>query len=593
LKCKFFGRKHGRTVALVLALSLVFVTLCLPASAAEGITATLTASKNVVHSGETFTLTLALSSPAGQDVNAEISRGDQSFIIPVAAGQSQGSVEVTAGSYAKTTSEAFALKENGAFRSVESDKVSVRVLPKPQMSFNATFLMVAAGRKLTVNFKCKNYKEMTVPLPVTLRKADGTILASFTVDQLHHAFSHQVTIEKNWQFPYSLEIHNELTDSAAATVPVMVIDADRPGIRRVDTTEKKIALGFDCGYNNIYTDYIMDMLDEYDAKVTFFVTGYFCSKFPDELKKIHEKGHEIGNHTMTHPRLTKLGDTEIYSEIKGVNDMVYKITGIHPRLMRPPEGAANSNVIAISRMTGCETVYWTEDSGDWNPKKSAEYIISHATENMGEGCILLFHNSAPKTEQTLRAILEDYKAKGLKIVPISDLLYTGHYTVDAKGVQKPDPDYQTVSVHELLGDPSFSVKASAQDGSETFLPLRAEFDSDKILLSKEDISRIKADPSLVEIAYDFGGVTAPVRVGDRIGGTSFRYGGRTLFSATMYAVSDFPATQNELSRSDLPVSGSDLSGRQSLLGSAALNSGVLALVLLGAILMYVRNRRKD
>ena len=61
----------------------------------------------------------------------------------------------------------------------------------------------------------------------------------------------------------------------------------------------------------------------------------------------------------------------------------------------------------------------------------------------------------------------------------------------------------------------------------------------------------------------------------------------------MYAVSDFPATQNELSRSDLPVSGSDLSGRQSLLGSAALNSGVLALVLLGAILMYVRNRRKD
>ena len=140
MKCKFFGRKHGRTVALVLALSLVFVTLCLPASAAEGITATLTASKNVVHSGETFTLTLALSSPAGQDVNAEISRGDQSFIIPVAAGQSQGSVEVTAGSYAKTTSEAFALKENGAFRSVESDKVSVRVLPKPQMSFNATFI---------------------------------------------------------------------------------------------------------------------------------------------------------------------------------------------------------------------------------------------------------------------------------------------------------------------------------------------------------------------------------------------------------------------------------------------------------------------
>ena len=107
---------------------------------------------------------------------------------------------------------------------------------------------------------------MKTPLPISLRTNEGKILKEYTVDPLNYSFQYALTVENDWAFPYALNVYNEITGSVCASIPVMVNDPDRRGIRRVETTEKKIALGFDCGYNNVYTDYILDTLDEYDAK---------------------------------------------------------------------------------------------------------------------------------------------------------------------------------------------------------------------------------------------------------------------------------------------------------------------------------------
>ena len=391
-------------------------------------------------------------------------------------------------------------------------------------------------------------------------------------------------------------MYNELTGTKCASIPVMVTDASKPGIRRVDTTEKKIALGFDCGYNNVYTDYILDTLDEYDAKVTFFVTGFFCKGFPDQLKKIKERGHEIGNHTMNHLRMNELSTEEVYSEIKGVNDMVHDIVGISPKIMRPSYGAGNSRVVAISRMLGCETVFWTEDSYDWDPEKTADYIINRSTKNMGEGCILLFHNSAPKTKKTLKKILDDYKAKGLKVVPISELLYDGNYTIDAKGLQKPDSSLKKITAAELLSGREFTVNVTGASAEQTKLELSPLFSEEPVWKNKKDVEKIQSDPSLMTVSYDFGDtVSAPVKSGDTIGKASFSYGDEVWFTADMTAAEDvdLPDERPAVSSRDVKVSDADIApeeGDHTVVYYLEIAFAVVALVIL--MIIIVREFRK-
>lgn len=592
-----------RMLALILLFVLVFSSLDWRVFAGGSVTATLKASADTVHSGTTYTLRVELSSACASDVKAEITGGKEALTVDIPAGQTEGSVEVKAGSYSKAKTESYALQKNGAFDVPDNAKANVKVLPKPAMTFNASFLMISAGRNLKVYFKCRNADQISVGLPISLRTKDGKILEKYTVDEKHSSFQHTVKIEKNWKFPYGLKVVNELTGAECASIPVMVSDVGKPGIRRVDTTEKKIALGFDCGYNNVYTDYIMDTLDEYDAKVTFFVTGFFCKGFPDQLKKIHERGHEIGNHTMNHLRMNELDAQKVYSEIQGVNDMVHDAIGIYPKIMRPPYGAASTSVIAISRMAGCETVYWTEDSYDWDPDKTADYIINRATKNMGEGCILLFHNSAPKTKQTLRKILDDYKSKGLKIVPVSELLYDGNYTVNAKGLQQPDPDLEQVTGEQLLGGRNFTVNVTGAPADQSELSLKPKFAEESIRRNKDDIARIKADPTLMQVSYEFGEqVSAPIKAGDTLGKATFSYDNEVWFTADMTAASDVVQVDQVSSEAkDIVSLTDDVSGSDTPFNEEGsnlplvfgINLVILALVVAAYFTMKMINKKQS
>lgn len=533
-------RRYCRCCAAVMALVMLFC--CgVPTVMAEGEpVVTLSVSEGTVHSGATFTLFATLSAACANDIRVAVSDGSRTLEVPVAAGESSGKLAVTAGDYSQTVSVVYSVQEGKGYAVGKGTQITV--LLSPSLAFPASIGVASEGRTMTVNLRCRNADQMTIPLPASLRDEKGTVLSTFSFDALHPICQCEIPSPDAADFSHRLYLYNDVTGQVSASMPVAVFAPSRPGIRQVEA-KGKIALGFDCGYGNRYTEYILDMLDEYQAKATFFVTGYFVQGFPEMLREIHERGHEIGNHTMTHPRLGDIAELSgIYREIEGVNQGVYDIVGVRPRLMRPPFGSCSTDAAAVARMTGCEVVYWSIDSLDWDPECPAERIISRSTEGMDEGCILLFHNSAPKTEQTLRTILEDYKSKGLDIVSVSELLYPSHYTIDEDGLQQLDAAYEMVVPSSLTdGMPLTAPVTGGEEAVE--VSLRAVVNDDAPQCRRrDDLRLLRENPDRWEIRYSFGdALTAPVKAGDSVGTATFVYAGEEWFTAALTADDDVKA----------------------------------------------------
>lgn len=204
----------------------------------------------------------------------------------------------------------------------------------------------------------------------------------------------------------------------------------------VDTKDKNIAISFDAAWGSQYTDEILDILDKNNVKATFFLVGNWVDKYPEKVKKIHDKGHEIGNHSTTHPHFTQLTNQKIKEEILITSDKIKNITGKKTNLFRPPFGDYNSQVVKSVKDTGHSVIQWDVDSMDWtNPGEDA--IFTRVTKKATNGSIVLFHNNAEETPKVLDKIIKELKSEGYNLVKISDLLYKDGYYIDHTGRQKP------------------------------------------------------------------------------------------------------------------------------------------------------------
>ncbi len=135
-------------------------------------------------------------------------------------------------------------------------------------------------------------------------------------------------------------------------------------IYSVDIKEKRIAISFDCAWGNEHTKPILDILDQYDVKTTFFMVEFWAEKFPDDVKEIYNRGHEIGNHSSTHPNMAKLSEEGIVKELKGAEDAIVQITGVKPTVFRPPFGAYNNSLVETCEANGYQVIQWDVDSLD-------------------------------------------------------------------------------------------------------------------------------------------------------------------------------------------------------------------------------------
>jgi Predicted xylanase/chitin deacetylase len=202
----------------------------------------------------------------------------------------------------------------------------------------------------------------------------------------------------------------------------------------VKTDEKKIAISFDAAWGNEETQTLIDILNKYNVKTTFFVVGAWVDKYPESVKALAAAGHEVCNHSNTHPHMPKLGQTEMAAQVAECNNKIKNVTGASPLLFRAPYGDYNNPVIETVKSLNMYCVQWDVDSLDWkNPPPNA--IVTRVTTTVKPGSIVLFHNGAKNTPAALPKIIEALQSQGYQIVPVSQLIYKDNYTIDHTGMQ--------------------------------------------------------------------------------------------------------------------------------------------------------------
>lgn len=204
----------------------------------------------------------------------------------------------------------------------------------------------------------------------------------------------------------------------------------------VDTPEKTIAISFDAAWGADYTDELLKILEEHNVKTTFFLVGIWVDKYPEMVKKISDAGHEIGNHSAKHPKMSTLSKEQIIAELNSTSKKIEDITGKPTVLLRPPFGDYNNRLIETSHELGYQVIQWDVDSLDYKDY-GTEAIIDRVLKKVSNGSIVLFHNNATYTAKALPIILDNLQKQGYKIVPISELIIKDNYYIDHTGRQKP------------------------------------------------------------------------------------------------------------------------------------------------------------
>ena len=204
----------------------------------------------------------------------------------------------------------------------------------------------------------------------------------------------------------------------------------------VEHKDKVIAISFDASWGADKTISILDILDQYNVKTTFFLVGGWVDKYPEMVQEIFSRGHEIGNHSDTHAHMNQLSEQGIRDELRIMSDKVEKLTGVRPTLFRPPYGEYNDRVIRVSRAEGYEAVQWSIDSLDWKDRGTQD-IIKQCTYRVEPGDIVLFHNDSNDIVNALPTVIQHYQSLGYTIIPVSQILLDGEYTIDVQGKQHP------------------------------------------------------------------------------------------------------------------------------------------------------------
>lgn len=188
--------------------------------------------------------------------------------------------------------------------------------------------------------------------------------------------------------------------------------------------EKRIALTFDDGPHPRYTQQILALLARYGIKATFFMIGCNVKLYPDVAKAVAAGGHEIGNHTYSHPHMKKITAQALREEIKKTEDVFEELGIEKPHLFRPPEGFRSTSQIEATEDLGYRMVIWSLDTHDWQGRSKGE-LTSFVLNSVQGGDVLLFHDYVSGKNTTITA-LEELIPKliedGYRFVTVSEMM---------------------------------------------------------------------------------------------------------------------------------------------------------------------------
>ena len=249
------------------------------------------------------------------------------------------------------------------------------------------------------------------------------------------AYSMTFSLDDSWCPGHWLAAWVDGRDTAE---DVALVAAGYTGVKAiwgVERSDNKISFTMDSGSHNRYIMTILDILDQYNVKITFFVTGQFAAANPDLVREMAARGHEIGNHSWSHPNFDNLSKEEAYSELTRTSDLLESLTGQEVKLFRPPYGHCSSQTRIIVNALGMQAVRWTHESMDARQEASQENSLKYSTKDMKGGSIILTHVSAGCTVSVLPQILQWYQDNGFEVVRVSDLLLDGDTVLDENGIQ--------------------------------------------------------------------------------------------------------------------------------------------------------------
>lgn len=201
-------------------------------------------------------------------------------------------------------------------------------------------------------------------------------------------------------------------------------DADVDIYRKNQNEYMKIALTFDDGPHPRYTPQILDILDYYGIKATFFIVGVNAENYHEALEDISNRGHEIGNHTYTHPHVSVLDSEKLKCEVERCESAIYGLTDHKTKLFRPPEGMIDAGVKSVLRDLDYKVILWDIDTRDW-AHTPPEAIRDNVVKHIASGDIILMHDyisyNSP-TPEALRLFIPDLLDMGYKFVVVSELI---------------------------------------------------------------------------------------------------------------------------------------------------------------------------
>lgn len=205
-------------------------------------------------------------------------------------------------------------------------------------------------------------------------------------------------------------------------------------INRVSTKDKKVALTFDVAWGSENIEEILDILDKYNAKATFFLVGSWIDDNEELVKEIHNRGHEIGNHSNTHSSFPDISNEDKIEEILSTSNKIKVLTDEDVNLFRPPFGNVDKSTMDTCKSLGYYTIKWDVDSGDWK-NIGPVHIVERISKNTSPGSIILFHANIKDVDIYLDNSLAYLEKKGYSMVTVSDLIYKNNYKVNSYGEQ--------------------------------------------------------------------------------------------------------------------------------------------------------------
>jgi peptidoglycan-N-acetylmuramic acid deacetylase len=210
-----------------------------------------------------------------------------------------------------------------------------------------------------------------------------------------------------------------------------------------DTTQKVIYLTFDEGYENGYTPKILDVLRDNGVKAVFFITGPYLKQHEDLVRRMVEEGHIVGNHTLHHPSLPTINDSQIEEEVLGLDRVFHEKFGKNMKYLRPPKGEYSERTLAITQKLGYCNLFWSFAYDDWYRDKvrGADYAYDIVMRNLHNGAILLLHAVSKDNAYALDSIIKGARERGYTIGNADEII---SLKVPKSGYYMPPAEFMCV-----------------------------------------------------------------------------------------------------------------------------------------------------